>query len=133
MERKIGDMINEKTEDIIFKLKDIGSKAYFANLTMPPEYVIDLITRDYLQCMTIYSESGSMETFRNKIIWMKDIAKTRMPAREFKADLMDFSHALEEAVHALVNQEAHIKELFHDMRQVVEGVFKEETDHGSNL
>lgn len=100
-------------------------KECFNGLNIGAVSVIELITKDYLQCISLYIQTGSKETYLDKIRWFKVMASSRMPSRNIKGDLLDFSNILKSITLEYINDNGKIARAFDDFSEIVESVYCE--------
>jgi hypothetical protein len=120
---KIIESIPEITDEIRSRC---FQKEYFKNLNLPTSSFIEFLVNDYLQCLHIYMFSGSIETFKDKVVWFKFMAKNKIPLRDSELDLLDFTEELKK-VTLYFNDDCYnkIEQAFNDFNGVIKSIYKE--------
>lgn len=84
-------LIDNNRESIITLMKEeVSSKNYFAGLNIPPEQIIDMVVKDYLETIVICYETGSLSTFQEKLDWFYPMYQSRKGADHPPANNSEF-------------------------------------------
>lgn len=71
-------IIDQNREELLASIKEEAkAKAYFAGLTLPPEQIIDMVAKDYLETVALCYETGSLSTFEEKLNWFFPMYESR--------------------------------------------------------
>jgi hypothetical protein len=71
-------LIDNNRESIIALMKEENSsKKYFAGLNLPPDQIIDMVVKDYLETIVLCYETGSLSTFQEKLNWFYPMYQSR--------------------------------------------------------